>query len=123
MNPKKPIKGSPKTPPRTKVNRSRLMALIRRYRKLLQKELKYLEGQDGDTVSLRVQRNSAVSLAGAPEAESSGGNGGEMQVLSVRKRDPGELDNCCIVYPGSTESDTDLIDTVTPYARALTESL
>lgn len=118
---KKPVKRNPKTPPRTDVSRRQLMKLIKRYRKLLRMELKYLEAQHGDTVSLLVQRSTPASVASERDAGSSGGSGGETQVLSVRTQDPGELDNCCVYYAGSTESDTDLIDTLTPYTRALAE--
>lgn len=111
MKPKKPTHGKPKLPPRTRVNRKRLMALITRYRKLLLLDLKYLKGLDGDTVGLRVRKG----------AEAAGGTAGGMQVLYLRQEDPGELESNCVSYAGPTGSETEMIDTLTPYTRALTE--
>lgn len=111
MNPRKPTGGKPKRPPRTKVNRKRLLQLIKRYRKYLGAQVQYLKGLDADTVGLRVERDAAVEETG----------GAKMQLLSARKQDPGELESTCVYYAGPTGTETEMIDTVTPYARALTE--
>jgi hypothetical protein len=121
--PNPPLKQKPQADPVTQVNRKQLMRLLYRYKGLLEWEMKYLEGQPGPTVSLHLQREAAVSVAAAAEAESSGGEGGKKQILKARQQDPGELENSCVYYAGSTDSDTGLIDTATPYARALTEFL
>lgn len=113
MKPKKPTRGKPKKPPTREVNRKRLLALIKRYRKYLAKQVKYLKGLDGATVELRVERDDEAAETG----------GGRAQVLSARHKDPGELENSCIYYAGPTGTETEMIDTVTPYTRALTNDV
>ncbi len=52
MKPRKPTGEKPKKPPRTRVNRKELLKLIRRYRRYLGAQVKYLKDLDGETVGI-----------------------------------------------------------------------
>jgi hypothetical protein len=103
--------GKPET---TKVNRRRLIRLINRYKAVLDSELAYLQSLGGETVDL--------VLPPAAPADDEGGCGGEGRKMVVMKvKDPGVLESNCVSNAGSVASDVELIDTLTPFVRALAE--
>lgn len=113
MRPRKPTGGKPKQPLTREVNRKHLLALIKRYRKYLAKQVGHLKSLDGDTVPLFAAR----------EAEASAGTGVRKTALSARAKDPGELESNCVHYAGPTKTEVEMIDTLTPYVRALTNDV
>lgn len=113
MKPKKPTRGKPKKPPTREVNRKRLLALIKRYRKYLAKQAKYLKELTADTVALHVRSDAETAEAG----------GTRKMLLAARQKNPGELENSCVINAGPTTTTTEMIDTLTPYVRALTNDV
>lgn len=122
MKPTKPLSRDRDQSPRTEVNRRRLIQLLKRYRRILKRQLAFLDSRATETVPLLLVRTAAKDAAGAEEASAAPKSARRQPVtLSVKNQDPGEFESNCASYAGPTATDAELVSTLTPYVSALTE--
>ena len=118
MKAAKPSRPRPSRPPKRKVNRSVLIRLIERHRRILKGQLAHLKSLTGETVDLRV--TTAVvpwdSVAASATASNEAGEG--TKLYAPRQKNPGELENSCVYFAGPADTDAEVIGTVTPYEIA-----